>query len=187
VLVHLIDAYQEDIASAYQTIQSELASYNASLANRPQLIALNKTEGLDAKIIAELTTQLHRVRPDSSKVFAISAQSGAGLVPLLKAVAVTWQAQAAAELRSAAASDELPVFKLGEADQPWRVEKQGGSFVVTGQRIEKFASRTDFGNQQAVRRLRDIIKKLGIDSELKRRGIQPGQTVSVGQAGHLTY
>jgi GTP-binding protein len=180
VLVHLIDAYQEDIASAYQTIQSELATYNPSLASRPQLIALNKTEGLDAHIIAELTTQLHRVTPDSSKVFAISAQSGAGLEPLLKAVAAAWQTQAAEEAEAeAAASDELPVLKLGETGQPWHVEKQGNRFVVTGQRIEKFVSRTDFGNAQAVRRLRDIMRKMGIENELKRQCIEPGDQIKI--------
>lgn len=40
VLVHLVDAYNEDVAQAYQTIQDELKAYKVDLSTRPQVVAL---------------------------------------------------------------------------------------------------------------------------------------------------
>src|SRR5690606_20710407 len=51
VVLHLIDVYSEDVAASYRTIESELKSHNPELAERPEIILLTKTEGLDKEII----------------------------------------------------------------------------------------------------------------------------------------
>src|ERR1700757_5284771 len=61
VLLHLIDAYSNDVAADYQTIRDELKKYSDDLASRPEVIALTKTEGLDADIIAMQTDELQKV------------------------------------------------------------------------------------------------------------------------------
>ncbi len=76
---------------------------------------------------------------------------------------------------------ELPVIKLGpeQLSKAWKVEKveenaengeRTAKFVVTGQKIEKFARRTDLENYASVNRLRDILKKMGIRAELTSQG-----------------
>ncbi len=45
----------------------------------------------------------------------------------------------------------------------------------------------DFANDQAVRRLRDIMKKMGIMHELARQGVKSGDVVNVGKAGTIEY
>lgn len=76
---------------------------------------------------------------------------------------------------------ELPVIKLGpeQLSKAWKVEKveenaengkKTAKFVVTGQKIEKFARRTDLENYASVNRLRDILKKMGIRAELTSQG-----------------
>ncbi|HET7320300.1 MAG TPA: GTPase ObgE, partial [Candidatus Saccharimonadales bacterium] len=79
VIMHMVDAYQEDVASAYSTIKDELAAYQPALVSRPEVIALNKTEGLDEEIINDLLDQLKRVAPAKTPIFAISAKSGKNL------------------------------------------------------------------------------------------------------------
>ena len=185
VLVHLIDAYQDDVAAAYQTIQEELKSYKVDLTDRPQIIALNKTEGLDKEILADLMKQLKKNVPKSAKLFAISAQAGTGLKELLyavKEVLAAHQAEAAAE-----AKPEIPVLKMRDEAMAWQVTKQGEAFTVTGNRIEKFAARTDFDNEQGVNRLRDIMKKMGIIHELRRQGVKAGQKIKIGKYGGFEY
>jgi GTP-binding protein len=59
--------------------------------------------------------------------------------------------------------------------------------VVTGERIEKFARRTDFDNEAAVQRLRDIMRRAGIMHELTRQGIKPGQEIKIAQTGTIEY
>ncbi len=82
VLVHLIDAYQEDIVKAYETIEEELRVYKVDLSTRPQIVAINKTDGLDEKTIDELKEKLRQVVPEGTQLFAISAQAGSGIKPI---------------------------------------------------------------------------------------------------------
>src|ERR1039458_8213521 len=83
VILHLIDAYTEDVASAYQTVRTELKAYQSQLIKRPEIIALTKVEGLDSEIINDLTAQLRKVAPKKTQILAISAQAGIGLQALL--------------------------------------------------------------------------------------------------------
>ncbi len=68
----------------------------------------------------------------------------------------------------------MPVISLSDAQRAtaWMVTKddETGHFVVAGDKIEKFARRTNFDNFEGVNRLRDIMKKLGIAHELSRAG-----------------
>jgi GTP-binding protein len=186
VLLHLIDAYQEDVTAAYQTIQEELKSYKVDLTNRPQIVAINKVEGLDQEMINDRLQQLRTVVPKDTPLFAISAQAGIGLKELLFSVKDIVELQ-----RKVAATEELtnelPVLTLHNDDLAWQVVKEGKKFIVTGRKIEKFAARTDFSNDQGVSRLRDIMRKMGIMHELQRKGIEPGQSVKVGKFGQFDY
>ncbi|MFM1816569.1 MAG: GTP-binding protein Obg [Pseudomonadota bacterium] len=52
VLLHLVDATQEDVAAAYRTVREELALYSADLENRTELVALSKCDALDEETIS---------------------------------------------------------------------------------------------------------------------------------------
>jgi GTP-binding protein len=188
VILHLIDAYQGDVAQAYKTIMTELRSHSAELIKRPQIAVLNKVDGLDKEIVDDLLAQLKKVLPKQTLVFAISAQAGTGLAELLFAVkAAVQQARDKAAASAKAKQEEVPVHTLSTDADAWTVEKQGSIFVVRGQKIERFAARTDFGNEEAIQRLRDIMKRQGIMHELIRQGIEPGQAIDIHKFGRLIY
>lgn len=187
VLLHLIDAYDNDITEAYTTIQNELKAYDVDLSSRPQVVVLNKVDGLDDDMVSDLVSQLKKAVPESTPIYAISAVAGTGIRELLYAVRaiVTEQRKAAQALE---AEDEgLPVLTLTDTSGAWNVEQTPGGFVVHGDKIERFAARTDFKNEEAVQRLRDIMKKMGILHDLVRRGIEPGQAIAIGNKGTLEY
>ena len=77
--------------------------------------------------------------------------------------------------------DSIPVISLSPKAlrDTWKVEKVGDIFVVTGEKIEKFARRTDLNNYASVNRLRDILKKMGIRGELTTLGAQPDSIISI--------
>jgi GTP-binding protein len=191
VLIHLIDAYVPDVVAAYKTIQAELAAYKVDLTDRPQIVALNKTDGLDADIVADLMAQLQPMLPEGSTVQAISAQSGAGVKPMLYAVKAALLAYKKRQTEAAANDEDagLPVLTMADKSLVWRVSKspEGTGFIVTGHKIEKFASRTNFDNEQGVERLRDIMRKMGIMHELRRQGVEAGQIISVSGFGSFEY
>lgn len=183
VLVHLVDAYQDDVATAYTVVNEELRSHDAALLERPQIVVLNKTEGIDTAGRERLIKQLRKVAPPKTPVVAISAQAGQGLTELLRLVEKTVVQERA---KSTAEQPEeetaaVPVLRLPQSSSDWKVEKQGDEFVVIGQKIEVFARRTDFSNEEGVQRLRDIMHKQGILHELARQGVRAGDTIRVGQ------
>lgn len=186
VIVHLVEAYNEDVANAYTTVKEELRSYRPDLAKRSEIVVLTKIEGLDDEIIADLLSQLRAVVPKTAKLLAISSQSGQGIQDLLYTLKTV--VTKAREQRAKQAEEEgIPVLRIADEDKAWIVSKEGTNYIIKGQRIEKFAARTDFSNEQAVRRLRDIMKKMGIMHELTRQGIEAGNTVIIARAGSFDY
>ncbi|HET8709552.1 MAG TPA: GTPase ObgE [Candidatus Saccharimonadales bacterium] len=188
VILHLIDAYQDDVADTYTTIKNELATYAVDLSKRPEIVALNKVEGLDEDIIKDLEKQLRKVVTKGTPIFAISGQSGQGLKELLFEVKREVEADRAkqAELTEEI-EDTVPVLQLKASPDAWKVTKEGDIFIVTGEKIEQFAARTDFMNEEGVQRLRDIMQRLGIMHELIRQGIAPDQTIHFANGYELTY
>ena len=75
----------------------------------------------------------------------------------------------------------IPTISLDKSalKNTWKVEKLEDKFVVTGEKIEKFARRTDLNNYASLNRLRDIMKKLGIRAELTSLGAQPDSIIEI--------
>ncbi len=186
VILHLIDAYHSSPAEAYQTIRDELKAYSSDLVKRPEVIALTKIEGLDEEIINDLISQLRRVAPKKAQIFAISAQAGTGIKPLLYSLKQNVTSERSKKPKKTV-DNSLPVIKLTDTSDAYSVIKVGDVFKVTGERIERFASRTDFDKDEGVQRLRDIMRRAGILHELTRQGIEAGQTIQIGDAGKMTY
>ena len=185
VLLHLVDVYNNDAGEAYRTVRQELEQYG-ELANKPEIVALTKCEGVDQEIIAMQTAAILAVRPEA-KVYTISSSAHQGITEVLRAVASEDAGEKSNQdfmLSNQQSPDALPVISLGKdaLKDTWEVKQEGEVFVVTGEKIEKFARRTDFDNYESLNRLRDIMKKLGIRAELTTRGAVPDSTISI--AGH---
>lgn len=84
VFLHLLDATAEDVAADYVTIRKELELYKNELADKPEVVALNKCDALSEEEIAAKKTELQKVC--SKQVFVISAAAHQNLLPCLEAV-----------------------------------------------------------------------------------------------------
>jgi GTP-binding protein len=176
VLLHLIDAYSDDVADSYRIIRSELANYSEELATRPEVIALTKIDGFDDDIIQMQVDQLRTIVGDDTKIFAISSSAHKGLTDVLRALRTKVdEARSIEDEINEVDDQDVPTIGLSDVQlsAAWTVEKddQTGHFIVKGEKIEKFAMRTNFDNFEGVNRLRDIMKKMGINHELSRAGV----------------
>ena len=186
VLVHLIDIYNNSVADAYQTIQSELKAYKVDLTKRPQIVVLTKIDGMDDDIIADRMDELKAVIPKKTDLFAVSAPSHTNIRELLFAVNKKVLAERKKKAAKEVETDAVPVIRLNEGDS-WKIVKVPVGFRVTGRKIERFAAKTDFDNEQGVLRLRDIMKKMGIMNKLIREGIEAGDQIQIGLYGTIDY
>jgi GTP-binding protein len=181
VLLHLIDAGAPDPAADYAVIQRELADYQVDLSAKPQIIVLTKQETVDPGKLKSDQAALAKAAPGAG-IFVISAQTHEGLVPLLRATAKLVQADRA-QRAAAEAEAAIPVIDTSALPDFWQVEPEtDGVFRLTGERLEGFARRTNFDQDEAVERLRDILRKTGVARELRRLGAQDGDTILIGDA-----
>jgi GTP-binding protein len=88
VLLHLIDATAENIIENYSVIRAELEGYSLELLEKPEVVALNKTDLLSKEEIKEKVSELKDFLKKSgqkkSKVFAISGATSQGIEPVLR-------------------------------------------------------------------------------------------------------
>ncbi len=184
VLLHMIDAYSDDIAVAYKTIRKELKNYAVDLRDRPEIIAITKIDGLDDDIVQMQIDALKKVAK-ATPIFAISSTAHKGLTEVLRALRAKVQ-ENKERVVVAEEEEEIETISLGakEKSDAWTVEKvteEGDTphFVVRGEKIEKFARTTNFGSYDGLNRLRDIMKKLGIAHELRRQGAEGTSLIHV--------
>ncbi len=186
VLLHLIDAYSNDIAKDYAVIRKELADYSPELATRPEVVALTKTEGLDEELIA-MQLDAAKAAAGHDSVVAISSAARKGIKELLRQLKSQVESVRQKERELAESGDEPSgieriTLSSEELSKAWTIAKlDDGSYRVSGQRIEKFARRTNFeGGYQNVNRLRDIMKKMAITYELRRQGAVGDSVIHIG-------
>jgi GTP-binding protein len=77
VLLHLVDATEDDVAGAYRTVRRELKAYGGGLDKKKEIVALSKCDALDAETIAEKAEALKATA--RKKPLILSAVSGQGV------------------------------------------------------------------------------------------------------------
>ena len=180
VLLHLVDIYNNDAGEAYETIRKELEKYS-DLKDRPEIVALTKCEGVDEDIVKMQMSSILAKNPNA-QIFTISSSAHQGLKELLRELKNSVDNKKEKIIVTEKEEEDIPTISLSEntLKDAWKVEKtEDGKFIVTGEKIEKFARRTDLNNYASVNRLRDIMKKLGIRGELTTMGAQPDSIISI--------
>ena len=86
VVLHLVDGTLDDVAGAYSTIREELTHYGHGLAEKPEIVGLNKIDALDAEAISTKCRLLRQVVRPGSQVFPLSGATGAGVPDVIEAV-----------------------------------------------------------------------------------------------------
>ncbi len=81
VILHLIDATEEDVVGAYRTIRGELEAYGHGLAEKTEIVGLNKSDALPKEEMQKRRRKLARVT--RNKVMVLSGVAGAGVPEVL--------------------------------------------------------------------------------------------------------
>ncbi len=87
LLVHLVDAAGEDPLGAYRTVRGELTAYGEGLDEKREIVALNKTDAVDAETLDALADELKTA--GAGEVLRVSGATGDGVKAVLGEI---WQA-----------------------------------------------------------------------------------------------
>jgi len=84
VLLHLVDATEEDVAGAYRTVRHELKAYGAGLERKKEIVALSKCDAVDAETLRKRAEALKKAARKAPLI--LSAVSGQGVKEALFAL-----------------------------------------------------------------------------------------------------
>jgi len=182
VIVHVIDmAAMEgrDPYEDYLTINKELKEYNLRLTERPQIIVANKMDMPEAEEnLEKFKSQLQEDYP----IYPISAITRQGLRDLLFAIADKIEVTPEFPLIHEEENEEVNrvVYKHEGEQRDFIITRDpDGSFVVSGQSIERLFKMTDFSRDESVRRFARQLRGMGVDDALRERGAKHGDIVKL--------
>lgn len=183
VIVHVIDMSGTEGRNPYEdfvTINKELEKYNLRLLERPQIIVANKMDMPESEEnLQAFKDELKEEHP----IYPISAITRQGVRDLLFRIADQLET-----------TPEFPLFEEASEEQEinrviYRHEKNpdefsisrdpDGSFILTGEKIERLFKMTDFSRDESVRRFARQMRGMGIDDALRERGAKDGDTIRI--------
>lgn len=175
-LLHIIDGTEENPIQNYKIINEELAKYSEKLANLYQIVAINKIDAIPEEMIKAIEKEFNEI---GVKPYFISAVTGENLDKLKL------------EIENKVNTIEKPKSEINviedldatnNDDGYWDVQKiKKDTFLVTGGRIIRISQVTDSRSTEQVIRFQNIMIGMGIMDELKRQGVQNGDTIIVGK------
>jgi len=174
VLIHLLDGLSADPLADLAAINHELSAFGHGLAQKPQLVTLNKMDM--PQVRARWPEIKAALEAQGYPGLAISALAREGTRELLYRAA-----QVLAELPEEVPSQELPVFRPGEDEGKFTIEREDDGWRVRGVRLERLAAMTIWNLDEAVRRFQRALERMGILAALEEAGVQPGDTVRIGE------
>jgi GTP-binding protein len=183
VLIHLLDGMAEDPVLDFAQINNELALFDPQLAEKPQIVAVNKMDLPDVQARwPELQKALKkRIRQMGDKMRvdpepqAISAVAGQDVRPLLYRAA-----QLLHEAPPPAPAGETPVYRVEADPRAFTIQQTEDGWQVKGEAIERAAKMTYWEHYDSVRRFQKVLESLGVDKALRAAGVQGGDTVFIG-------
>ncbi|WP_342541122.1 GTPase ObgE [Heyndrickxia sp. FSL K6-6286] len=182
VIVHVIDMSGLEGRDPYQdylTINQELKEYNLRLMERPMIIVANKMDMPDAEEnLAKFKEQMKEDYP----IFPISAITQNGLRDLLFKIADLLETTPEFPIHEVVEDEEIKrvIYKHEKQEQEFEITREpDGSFVVTGEKLEKLFKMTNFTRDESVRRFARQLRSMGIDDALRQRGATNGDIVKI--------
>jgi len=182
----------EEIINSFKIINHELESFSKDLATKHQIVVLNKsdliTDEQSKELMKGLKKELGRKKRFTLYPQTISAATTEGTQELKN-----FLYQELAKCPKASWEEENPnleedtqthILYQPHLENPkyFSVSKlKKGEFQVVGQRIEQIVNMTDMANREAMMRVYDVLKKMGISKELKKIGARDGDMVSIGK------
>ena len=181
--VHMLDGLSEDPVNDYRMINQELEQFNPEMAEKPQLVVVNKLDVTEVREAQEeLTARLvEAIGEMGARVHFISAATGEGVDQLLGNIV--------------GALAEMPKEEAEEGPEPepmrFRPQRSSGKesvrrgpdgvYIVESEMMERLTAMADTRDQRVLLQLWREMRKTGLADRLFDAGIEAGDTIRFGK------
>ena len=175
LLLHLLDGLSDDPIGDWRRINQELVSFQPDMASKPQFIVVNKAD-------------IPEVR---ERNLALEAELGALGLPFFFVSAATGEGVDALMGKTLEVVESLPKNDLTDAPQqqptkepdsqvPFTVTREKGALVVHAPTVERLVPMANLKDWRAMAQIWRELQRLGVVKVLEDQGVQPGDTVRLG-------
>ncbi|AOZ91898.1 GTPase ObgE [Paenibacillus crassostreae] len=185
VIIHVVDMSGSEGRDPYEDwvkINEELQLYNPVLLTRPQIVAANKMDMPDSEeLLTAFREQVNQVRPDL-EIMPISSLTRQGVQELLyRATDLIDQIPEETVIEDVSEIKERKVYKLDKKeDNSFTIVRENEAFIIESKKIESMMKRMQLNSHEAVLKLGRILRSMGVDDELRKRGAVDGTIVRLG-------
>lgn len=174
IIVHIVDmsGIEGDPYDNYLVIRNELNSYSEKLTKKEEIIVANKMDMPDSE--ENLKIFKKKIKKD---VYEISAINNTGIDELLIIIANKLDEISKEDLYQDDEIESHILYKFKE-EKPFTITKEDDVYVIHSDRIEKLFKMTKF-TDEGVRRFSHKLRRMGVDEELQKLGIEEGDLVRI--------
>lgn len=188
VILHLVDMSGlegRDPFDDYQKINAELATYDETLLQRPQIVVASKMDMPDAA--ANLAIFKEKLAKDDTLaqtplVMEISSLTHQGLDELVnktaEILAQTPKFETLAQRKQA--QQALYQFKQPEEKEFTITRDSDATWILSGAKLEKLFKMTNLEHDESLMRFARQLRAMGVDDALRQRGAKAGDMVKIG-------
>ena len=183
VLIHLVDASEENPKKVFQNINTELQLFSNEIKNKPQIIVFNKIDLDEVQVLQNDIVE--NMKSITSDIYFISAISGEGISEMMDQVIMTFEKFKLAqryEVNDTNISDEnIPILQPLPKRRGVSVYIEEEVYVVDSPGVERIATRIDYEDWMARMQFYKHLKTTGVVKALEDAGIKSGDTVRIGE------
>ena len=177
LLLHVIDVAGvegRNPVDDFNKINEELKKYSEKLAGRKQIIVANKIDSMQNDENYKALEKL--AKENNIKIFKISAVTGEGLNELFNYVAEIIKTLPKEDVVDV---EDRVVYTLDDDEEQFTIDVINNEYIVQGPAVERLMGRVNIGDNESYAYMEKMLKKLGIETALKEKGVKEGDTVKI--------
>ncbi|ANE47180.1 GTPase ObgE [Paenibacillus swuensis] len=187
VILHVIDMAATDGRDPYEDyvqINEELRLYNAKLSDRPQIVAANKMDMPEsAEHLIAFKEKMQEAGHGDVEIFEMSTVTKQGVQEALYRLAELLDTIAEAPVvEEVSAVEERKIYKMEPkgAINEFTIRRENEMYVVESSSLENFINRYNLNQEDVLQRFATIMRRMGVENELRSRGAVDGTIVRIG-------
>ena len=176
IIAHIIDMSGIEGRNPYEdylTIRKELENFSPKLIQKPEIIIANKMDIESSKKNLEEFKQKVKV-----PIYEVSAIQNRGLDEVLKALKELVKNTKDEVLFPEEVQESHVLYKF-KKEKPFTIIKENNTYIIKGATVEKLFQMTNFNTEESFFRFSSKLRKMGIDDELEKMGIEEGDIVKI--------
>ena len=177
IIAHVIDMAGTEGREPYEdyvAIRKELEDFSPKLLTKKEIIIANKMDGEEAK--ENLKKFKEKIRNED--IYEVTALINDGLDKVIDRLSTLVKEIDREVLYTDDVQESHVLYKF-KKEKPFTISKDKDVFVVRGDTIEKLFRMTNFNTEEAYERFSNKLRKMGLDEELIKNGIEEGDTVRI--------